>query len=101
METNDHWDKIKSSGFETCFVCDKKFKKEQKAVYIGRHKHDGSYLFRHDNCDAMSANWHRKFRAEKRTVQRTKILVSGSVIVAKRKPITIHKPTIIIRRRIA
>jgi len=59
--SSSHWELIASSGEEYCFVCDKKFKKNERKTYVGKNKTDGSLLHRHNRCDALSENWKKKF----------------------------------------
>jgi len=85
LETKEHshWDRIKSTGPEVCFVCDKKFVvaklikirknkegnknkknkpiKHRSTLLIGKHKITGEELWRHESCDCCSENWKEKF----------------------------------------
>lgn len=53
-----HWDIITLSE-NTCFVCDKQFKKGANIICIG--KKDGISLNRHARCDCFSEKWKAKF----------------------------------------
>lgn len=75
----DHWERIISTGRDVCFVCDHKFKKAQSKVYIGVHKVNEEPLYRHEYCDAVSNNWHKKFVAVKPIKRRVKIVVTEPV----------------------
>ena len=58
---SSHWELITSTGEEHCFVCDKKFRKNERKTYVGKNKIDGDPLYRHNRCDALSENWKKKF----------------------------------------
>lgn len=59
LESNDHLARIKTTGNIACFVCDKKFKKDQRKIFIGTM--EGEKLYRHERCDCHSKKWHKKF----------------------------------------
>jgi hypothetical protein len=60
QENKTHWSLIKGGG-DTCFVCDKLFKKDQAKRYVGLHKETGERLYRHLKCASGSENWSKKF----------------------------------------
>lgn len=60
QENKTHWSLIRGGG-DTCFVCDKPFKKDQAKKYIGLHKETGERLYRHLKCASGSENWSKKF----------------------------------------
>jgi hypothetical protein len=60
QENKTHWSLIKGGG-DTCFVCDKPFKKDQTKRYVGLHKETGERLYRHLKCASGSENWSKKF----------------------------------------
>lgn len=55
----NHWNRIKLDE-NSCFVCDKSFRKNQKKIPIGSK--NGIALYRHEACDCNSTNWKKKFQ---------------------------------------
>jgi hypothetical protein len=74
-KTRKHWDRITSTGECICFVCDRKFKKDQTKIFIGLHKYNGEKLYRHTHCDALTQNWFKKFKARRKIKPRVKLKI--------------------------
>lgn len=53
------YDLINVAGDETCFVCEKAFKKGGRKIFIGNS--EKGRLYRHDDCNALSEIYIKKF----------------------------------------
>jgi hypothetical protein len=60
-KVKSHWDRITQAGEERCFVCGRKFRKDQRFIEIGKHRNTGEILRRHEYCSPGSANWIKLF----------------------------------------
>jgi hypothetical protein len=62
--SEDHYDRIKTTGTKACSVCDKPFKKKHNPVFLGtipRGPKAGEKMYTHEKCDCFSKNWYEKF----------------------------------------
>lgn len=47
---------------DTCYVCDKRFKRDARRVYIGLHPFNSAKIYRHfSSCSPLTSKWAKKF----------------------------------------
>jgi hypothetical protein len=77
FKSGDHYDRISSIGPNTCFVCDKPFKRKHTKIHVGAK--NGEKIYRHEKCDCHSVPWYNKFHG-------CRGLVCFKVVKKKREP---------------